>query len=227
MRKISIGQLLSFLVLATVAALAAYAALRFTWRLLEGWPELRGLVSTLVAVLMFYGWLIALHRAMLAVAPLREGDISEESSQEFVYHVYLLFYLIFFFPVMSSFILPVPAMRLFYQLLGARFGTNSFPGGVILDPRFVTVGDNTLLGRDSILIPHAIEGRHLAHFPIRIGSNVTIGARAILMAGVEVGDGAVIAVNSVVGKGQNIPAGEIWGGTPARKLGANEHLGRR
>lgn len=50
--------------------------------------------------------------------------------------------------------------------------------------------------------------------PIYIGNYVFIGARCIIGKGVKIGDMSIIAAGSVVTK--DIPAGEIWGGNPAR-----------
>ena len=50
--------------------------------------------------------------------------------------------------------------------------------------------------------------------PIRIGDHVFIGARCIINKGVEIGNKSMIAAGSVVTK--NVPAGEIWGGNPAK-----------
>lgn len=47
-----------------------------------------------------------------------------------------------------------------------------------------------------------------------IGNDVWIGERAIIKAGVHIGDGAVIGMGSVVTK--DIGAYEIWGGNPAK-----------
>lgn len=49
-----------------------------------------------------------------------------------------------------------------------------------------------------------------------IGSDVWIGARVLVLAGVSVGDGAVIGAGSVVTK--NIPPYEVWAGNPAKKI---------
>ena len=48
---------------------------------------------------------------------------------------------------------------------------------------------------------------------IVIGDNVWIGARATILKGVTIGDGAVIASNSVVTK--DVPAKCLVGGNPA------------
>lgn len=52
--------------------------------------------------------------------------------------------------------------------------------------------------------------------PIRVGNNVWIGARAIVLKGVTIGDGSVIAAGSVVT--QDIPARAIAGGIPAKVI---------
>lgn len=51
---------------------------------------------------------------------------------------------------------------------------------------------------------------------VLIGNDVWIGTQSIILSGVTVGDGAVIAANSVVTK--NIPPYAIVGGTPAKVL---------
>lgn len=52
--------------------------------------------------------------------------------------------------------------------------------------------------------------------PVIIGKNVWIGDKATILSGVTIGDGAVIAANSVVTK--NIPAYSIACGNPAKIL---------
>ncbi len=53
--------------------------------------------------------------------------------------------------------------------------------------------------------------------PIKIGNDVWIGYRAMIMDGITIEDGAVIAAGAVVTK--NVPAYEIWGGVPAKPIG--------
>lgn len=52
--------------------------------------------------------------------------------------------------------------------------------------------------------------------PIEIGNGVWIASNVTILKGVKIGDGAVIAANSVVNR--DIPAFEIHGGSPARKI---------
>jgi acetyltransferase-like isoleucine patch superfamily enzyme len=53
--------------------------------------------------------------------------------------------------------------------------------------------------------------------PISIGSDVWIGAHAVILKGVRIGDGAVIAAGSVVKI--DVPANAIVGGVPAKIIG--------
>ena len=52
--------------------------------------------------------------------------------------------------------------------------------------------------------------------PIHIGTNVWIGRGAVILAGVSIGDGAVVGANAVVTR--SIAPGEVVGGVPARPL---------
>jgi acetyltransferase-like isoleucine patch superfamily enzyme len=51
---------------------------------------------------------------------------------------------------------------------------------------------------------------------ITIGRQVWIGRGAAVLAGVHIGDGAVVAANAVVTR--DVPAGAVVGGVPARPL---------
>jgi acetyltransferase-like isoleucine patch superfamily enzyme len=50
----------------------------------------------------------------------------------------------------------------------------------------------------------------------RIGNDVWIGYGAIVLGGVTIGDGAIIAAGSVVTK--DVEAYSIYGGNPAKKI---------
>lgn len=224
MRKIAAAQILVFILLLSLASALALATDR---ALLGGLPlgDFRGVVLSLAGVFLLYIYAILIYRAFLAAFPLRPGEIGSGSQQEFIYHVYILFYLILFYPIMRSGFMPVPLMRVFYLALGARLGTNTYSAGLIDDPSFVEIGDNSIVGQGALLVPHIIEGSKLAHYPIRIGNNVTIGAHAVLLTDVVIGDNAIVATGAIVTKGTRIGAGEVWGGVPARRLGTSAAAG--
>tara|TARA_B100000989_G_C19311926_1_gene372952 strand:+ start:292 stop:561 length:270 start_codon:yes stop_codon:yes gene_type:complete len=53
--------------------------------------------------------------------------------------------------------------------------------------------------------------------PVIIEKNVWIGARATILPGVKIREGAVIASGAIVNK--DVPEFEIYGGIPAKKIG--------
>lgn len=217
MRRITLAQIAVFTALFALAALLATAA---AMRVAAALPESawRGPAVATSFVGMLYGSALLLFRTLLALRPLPVGEIAEGSRDEFVYHVYLLFFLILFYPVMRAGALPVPLSRPLYLALGARLGANTYSSGLLLDPPFVSLGSDCIVGQNALLVPHVIEGRRLAHYPIEIGDRVTVGAGAIVLSGVTIGDDAIVSSGAVVTKGTRIPAGEVWGGVPARRL---------
>lgn len=80
-------------------------------------------------------------------------------------------------------------------------------------PRVVCVGDDHRI--DVVGVPAIFAGRPPLR-PTRIGRDVWVGASAILLSGVEIGDGAIVAAGTVVSS--SIPACEIHGGIPNRKI---------
>lgn len=65
----------------------------------------------------------------------------------------------------------------------------------------------------------AIDPRsHVTRSFVHIKKDATLYAGAIVLPGVTVGENAVIAAGAVVTK--DVPPGELWGGVPARKIGA-------
>ncbi len=63
---------------------------------------------------------------------------------------------------------------------------------------------------------HAVDGTVLENKPVVIEDNVWIGCRCIILKGVRVGAGAIIAAGSVVTK--NVPSDSIAAGVPARVI---------
>lgn len=84
----------------------------------------------------------------------------------------------------------------------------------------VSIGSNVALGHGVMILTttHSIGGRSRRAGPTRggavhIGDGVWIGARATILPGVTVGDGAVVAAGSVVNK--NVPPNTVVSGVPA------------
>lgn len=217
MRAISGPQVAVFFLLFSLSIALGVAT---TWLALGNLSlgDFRGVVLVLAGVVLIYLYAFAIYRAFLHFVPLKEGELTEGSREEFAAQVNILFYLLLFNSLIRTHLLPVPLMRLVYQALGTRMGPNTYSAGVILDPPLTEFGANCIIGHDAVLFSHAIEGRHFALARIRAGDNVTIGATAVVMSGVTIGDGAIVSAGSVVLKDTKIGPGEVWGGIPAKRL---------
>ena len=101
------------------------------------------------------------------------------------------------------------------------------PHCVLYSGNGIRIGNDVLLAPGTIIAPanHALTRRDVpirlqGFMPSRGGvvveNDVWIGANSVLIDGAHVGQGAVIAAGSVVTG--TVPAYEIWGGVPARKL---------
>ena len=88
----------------------------------------------------------------------------------------------------------------------------------ISDPGLITLEEGVTIGGSATIIAHYAVHGYLIIAPVHIRKNATIGLRAIIMGGVEIGEGAKILPNSVVLPKTIVPAGETWAGIPAKKL---------
>lgn len=64
------------------------------------------------------------------------------------------------------------------------------------------------------------QGNDSSRAGIVIGDDVWLGSGCAVMPGVCIGDGAIVGANAVVTC--DVPAYEIWGGVPARKIGERQ-----
>lgn len=85
----------------------------------------------------------------------------------------------------------------------------------------IVIGDGSLIGHNVVLatINHDLDPRNNRknHYaPITIGNHVWIGANATVLAGVTIGDWAVVGAGAVVTK--DVPPKTVVAGVPARVI---------
>jgi acetyltransferase-like isoleucine patch superfamily enzyme len=82
----------------------------------------------------------------------------------------------------------------------------------------ILIGADCAIAWDVVIIDsdeHWREGVEMVQ-PVRIGDHVWIGARAIVLKGVTIGDGAIVAAGAVVTR--DVPPHAIVAGNPARVI---------
>jgi len=127
------------------------------------------------------------------------------------------------------------ARREFFRAQGATIGdrTRILITSLGSEPFLVEIGEDTLVSFDVLFLTH--DGGHWVaekEFPtanrfgrVKVGSRCFIGARAILLPGVTVGDDCVVGAGSVITR--DIPDGSVAAGVPARVLGSTEEYKAR
>lgn len=105
-----------------------------------------------------------------------------------------------------------------------KIGPDSFVGrgSVIVAAEYVEIGADALIASGVVIRdqdhgrgrPHRVQP--LVSSPVTIGTNVWIGANAVVLRGVVIGDDAVIGAGAVVTK--SVPAGVSAVGVPAKAI---------
>ncbi len=118
-----------------------------------------------------------------------------------------------------EFITPSPLAILFYQMMGMKIGKGTIINSTwISDPSLIEMREKVTIGGSVTIVAHYGQGGLLVIAPVKIGANCTIGLKATIMGGCEIGDGAKLLPHSVLLPKTKIPAGETWGGVPAQKI---------
>ncbi len=112
-----------------------------------------------------------------------------------------------------------PFKNVIWRLLGVRLGSRVFDDGVFLTERsFVTIGDDCTLNAGTVIQCHSQEDGAFKSDRTAIGAGCTLGVGAFVHYGVTMGEGAVLAPDSFLMKGEEIPQRARWGGNPAKEI---------
>ena len=137
--------------------------------------------------------------------------------------------------------------RFVYRLSGVRIGKGStlHMGTRFYDPRNIIIGNDTIIGegvvfdgRDKlsignhvdiateVMIYNAEHDIHSEQFdpisaPVTVDDYVFIGPRALILPGVHIGKGAIVAAGAVVTK--DVLPFAIVGGVPAKSIGERKN----
>ena len=106
-----------------------------------------------------------------------------------------------------------------------RFGKNVYAnfGLTLVDDTGITVGDDTMIGPNVVvataghpILPELRRQGLQYNAPVHIGCGCWIGAGALILPGVSIGDNTVVGAGSVVTK--DLPANVVAVGNPCRVL---------
>ena len=110
-----------------------------------------------------------------------------------------------------------PIYVLYLRLLGAKIGK-----GVVIFSRTVpvctdllTIGDNTVIHKNSFFLCYRARSGVLEKGPVTLGSNVLVSEKTTLDIGTSMGDDSQLGHASALQTGQAVPDGQSWHGSPA------------
>lgn len=141
--------------------------------------------------------------------------------------------------------------RFFFRISGMKMGRNSFihMWTRVYNPAGIEIGEGTIIGDHAFLDGRAplIIGNHVdiasqvliynsehdihsegfdpIEEAVEIGDYAFVGARSVILPGVKIGRGAVVAAGAVVT--ENVGDFEIVGGVPAKKIGERKNKNLR
>ncbi|MFF0110781.1 Pls/PosA family non-ribosomal peptide synthetase [Streptomyces hirsutus] len=112
-----------------------------------------------------------------------------------------------------------PFKNVIWRLLGVRLGSRIFDDGCYLTERMLTtIGNDCTLNAGSKVQCHSQEDGTFKSDRSTIGKGCTIGVGSHVHYGVTMGDGSVLAPDSFLMKGEEVPQNARWGGNPATEM---------
>ncbi|MHA1804059.1 MAG: DapH/DapD/GlmU-related protein [Promethearchaeota archaeon] len=108
-----------------------------------------------------------------------------------------------------------------FKMFGVKtkFSNSLFEGWV--DTEFMEIGKNVVVGQGAVVMSALIIGNFLIIRKTVIEDNVRIGAHAIVLPGTHIGKNCVLNTWSTTIVGQELEAGWIYNGGPAKKFKKN------
>ncbi|TAL04285.1 MAG: peptide synthetase, partial [Verrucomicrobia bacterium] len=111
-----------------------------------------------------------------------------------------------------------PFLPWYYRLLGAKIGRRTyFHTTGLIEFDLVEVGDEAAVNEDCVLQTHLFEDRVLKAASLRVGRGCSMGAGSVVLYDSEMKAGSRLDALSLLMKGEVLPAGTSWAGSPARR----------
>jgi acetyltransferase-like isoleucine patch superfamily enzyme len=109
---------------------------------------------------------------------------------------------------------------LYYKAVRTRYAPSAFVGihSELHDPSLIEVGEKAFIGENTHVYGHMVIDGKLFIKRTQIGKGAMIGAHSLVGPGVIIGEGAQIAACSAVPARTRIGPGELWLGTPAKRV---------
>ncbi|MER9655063.1 non-ribosomal peptide synthetase [Mesorhizobium sp. M0152] len=110
-----------------------------------------------------------------------------------------------------------PLYSVYLQLLGTRIGKNAVieSRSVPVCTDLISIGANTILRKESMILGYRAQSGYIHTGSLTIGRDAFVGVGCTLDIDTSIGDGGQLGHSSSLQRGQSIPDGEHWHGSPA------------
>ncbi len=113
-----------------------------------------------------------------------------------------------------------PIIRLYLRLMGAKVGKDAIIGDIDIGaPDLLSIGARTSTGAKVAIANAEIVGNELIIGTVDIGADVVVGSSVVIGADSKIGDFCEILDLTVIPADATLGQGEIWDGSPGRKVG--------
>lgn len=116
-----------------------------------------------------------------------------------------------------------PLYVLYLRMLGAKIGKGAviFSRNVPACPDLLTVGDNSVIHKNSFFLCYRARPGVIETGRVTLGNNVLVSENTTLDIGSSMGNGTQLGHASALQTSESIPDGEAWHGSPAVRTGTN------
>ena len=112
-----------------------------------------------------------------------------------------------------------PVMSMYLRAMGSRIGRGVWcETTAVTEHDMITLEDGTAVNRGGCLMTHLFHDRLLRIGPTRLDPGATLGPTAVVLPDTHLGTGTRVFGHSVVLRGEELPAGTRWHGTPVVAL---------
>ncbi|WP_433505485.1 Pls/PosA family non-ribosomal peptide synthetase [Pseudonocardia halophobica] len=109
-----------------------------------------------------------------------------------------------------------PLYSVYLRLLGAKVGKDVviLTRHVPVCTDLISIGSGTVVRKDVYLLGYRAHAGQIQQGRVTLGRDAVVGEKSVLDIGTAMGDGAQLGHASSLHRGQSVPAGERWHGTP-------------
>jgi non-ribosomal peptide synthetase-like protein len=123
-------------------------------------------------------------------------------------------------PLLLESLRGTPFLAWYFRALGSKIGKRVFMDSVqISEFDLVQIDDDVIINSDATIQTHLFEDRVMKMSHVHIGEGCVIGAESLVLYDTHMLPVSKLGSLSLLMKGETLPAGTQWEGTPARSAG--------